>query len=140
MFNKKYEQRLESWSQFRDSLEESEDPFRDVIDYYKQAPYVSIHTDPWNQDMWPNPWELVYENQYDDFCRVLGWCYSLQLTDRFKGSVFEIHIITNKETSYQYLLFVDNFVLGYTEDEVITRDNLPSKLHSQQTYHMSSQQ
>jgi len=140
MFNKSYEQRLESWSCFRDSLEESDDPFRDVIEYYKQAPTVSIHTDPWNRDSWPDPWQLVHENQYCDFCRVLGWCYSLQLTDRFKGSVFEIHIITYEETSYQYLLFVDENVLGYIDDEVIHRSKLPSNLRSHQAYSMSSQQ
>lgn len=140
MFNKNYEQRLELWSEFRDSLEDSDDPFRAVIDFYKQAPYVSIHTDPWTREAWPTPWELLFENQYDDFCCVLGWCYSLQLTDRFKGSNFEIHIITNEETSYQYLLFVDDYVLGYTDNEATHRENLPSNLHSHQTYNMSGQQ
>lgn len=136
MFNKQYERRLEDWSEFRKSLEDSNDPFREVLDFYAQAPTVSIHTDPWTPTMWPNPWELVFENQYCDFCRVLGWCYSLQLTDRFKDSVFEIHIITNQQTSYQYLLFVDETVLGYIEDEIIHKHELPSNLRSHQVYPM----
>lgn len=137
MFEKRYEQRLEAWSSFRDSLEESEDPLRDVVTFYSNAPYVSIHTDPWDQSTWPTPWELLNENLYDDFCRVLGMCYSLQLTDRFKGSTFEIHICTLNNLSQIYLLFIDNgkYVLGY-DDEIISTENLPSDLRSQEIYRM----
>ena len=136
MFHKNYEQRLNSWSCLRQRLESAFDPFQEVIDFYKQAPYVSVHTDPWSQDMWPDPWELVYENQYDEFCTVLGMCYSLQLTDRFKGSEFEIHICTLESLSYVYLLFVDDYVLGYDNNKVVLKKELPMDLQSQTVYAM----
>ena len=136
MFHKNYEQRLNSWSSLRQKLEVAADPFQEIIDFYKQAPYVSVHTDPWSQDMWPDPWELVYENQYDEFCTVLGMCYSLQLTDRFKGSEFEIHICTLESLSYVYLLFVDNYVLGYDNNKVVLKKDLPMDLQSQTVYAM----
>jgi len=97
---------------------------------------VSIHTDPWHQDVWPDPWELVYENQYDEFCTVLGMCYSLQLTDRFKGSEFEIHICTLESLSYMFLLFVDNYVLGYDNKKTVLKKDLPMDLQSQTVYAM----
>jgi len=136
MFHKNYEQRLKSWSCLRQSLETSEDPFLEVLKFYKQAPYVSIHTDPWSREMWPTPWELIYENQYDDFGRVLGMCYSLQLTERFKGSTFEIHISTDNSLSYLYLLFVDNHVLGFDDNKSILKKDLPMELQSQTVYSM----
>jgi len=136
MFNKKYEERLGIWSSFRESLEKAEDPFRLLIDFYKDAPQVSIHTDPYNREIWPTPWELLEENQYCDFCRVLAYCYSLQLTDRFKESVFEIHIITTGLEIY-YLLQVDNWILGYEENEVIDKSQLPSDFKPQVTYTMA---
>ena len=136
MFHKNYEQRLNSWSSLRQKLEVAADPFQEVIDFYKQSPYVSVHTDPWSQDMWPDPWELVYENQYDEFCTVLGMCYSLQLTDRFKGSEFEIHICTLESLSYVYLLFVDDYVLGYDNNKVVLKKELPMDLQSQTVYAM----
>jgi hypothetical protein len=136
MFHKNYEQRLNSWSSLRQKLEVAADPFQEVIDFYKQAPYVSVHTDPWSQDMWTDPWELVYENQYDEFCTVLGMCYSLQLTDRFKGSEFEIHICTLESLSYVYLLFVDDYVLGYDNNKVVLKKDLPMDLQSQTVYAM----
>lgn len=136
MFNETYEQRLASWRKFRESLETDDDPFRSVIDFYNKSPYVSRHTDPWTQSMWPDPWELVNENQYDDFCRVLGMCYSLQLTERFKGCSFEIHICTNRANSeLYYLLFVDDTVINW-DNNYVHKSKLPQELVSQEVYSM----
>ena len=136
MFNKNYENRLSAWREFRESLEEAEDPFRSVIDQYDTSPYVSIHTDPWTQEMWPTPWELINENQYDEFCRVLGMCYSLQLTERFKGSHFEIHISTNRENSeMHYLLYVNETVLNW-DNSYVHKSELPQEIVPQKIYDM----
>ena len=136
MFEKNYEKRLESWSKFRASLEESEDPLRDLIHQYSLAPYVSIYTNPWNNESWPSPWELIHDNQYDDFSRVLGMCYSLQLTERFKNSLFEIHISTLDNLGYLYLLYVDDCVIGYDDKKAVFRKDIPKDMHSQHRYSM----
>lgn len=136
MFDKSYEDRLAIWRDFRQSLEVSKTPLEDTVSFYKKAPYVSIITDPWDQSTWLDPWELLHENQYCEFASVLGMCYSLQLTDRFKGSSFEIHIgIDHLASSTYYLLFVDDKVIGY-EDEVYNRSDIPSTVISQRIYHM----
>jgi hypothetical protein len=113
MFNfKKYEDRLASWSRFREVLETSKDPVQEAIDYYDSAPRVSINTDPWDNKTWPTPWELVAENQYCNFCILLGVCYSLQLTKHFTGKEFEIYIGTNIEKSKtMYVLQIGNDVV-----------------------------
>ena len=136
MFDKTYEERLASWRAFRETLEEDEDPFRTVIENYNKAPYVSRHTDPWTKEMWPTPWELINENQYDDFCRVLGMCYSLQLTERFKGSSFEIHINTNSDNSeLYYLLHVDDTVINWN-NSYVHKSKLPQQIVPQEIYRM----
>jgi len=137
MFNKKYEDQLSLWRDFRMQLESSPDPLQNVIDFYARAPLVSISTDPWDQKTWPNPWELLKMNEYCDFCIVLGMCYSLQLTERFLESKFEIHISTDHEKSKMYyLLFVDNNVLGFNHDVYVDRTTLPQSLVSQREYIM----
>jgi hypothetical protein len=136
MFDKKYDNRLEAWADFRNELEKSPTPFEDVVEYYQGAPSVRFNADPWDDATWPTPWELVFYNEYCDFCRVLGWCYSLQLTERFSTSNFEIHIITTSEKDYQYLLIVDDNVLGFSdENKIISRKQL-SNYQSQQVYAM----
>ena len=47
--------------------------------------------DPWDQNTWLGPWQLVEKNLYTEMCITLGICYSLQLTERFSSSDFEIH-------------------------------------------------
>lgn len=137
MFNKTYEERLVAWSLFRSTLENSATPIQDVIDYYTATPTVSIYTDPWARETWPNPWELIHENQYCDFCRILGYCYTLQLTERFKYSNFEIHISTSQVLAYHYLLYVDNeTVLGYDSKKSVAASDIKSLLQPQIIYQM----
>ena len=139
MFNLNYEDRLQSWSDFRELLEASKDPFKEVIEFYSKTPTVSIHTDPWTQSSWPDPWQLILENQYCPFCIVLGQCYSLQITERFSGSVFEIHIAIDRNLSdTHYMLCVDDIILGYVANDYITKDELPSTIEIQKTYTMTN--
>ena len=137
MFDKTYEDRLKAWRDFRQTLESVEDPIQTTIDHYKQAPRVSMHTDPWTPSMWPSPWELVEENRYCDFCNLLGICYSLQLTDKFSREDFEIHIgIDDKNSNTHYLLYVNEFIIGYDDDTYIHMSKLPSTIRSQQIHPM----
>jgi hypothetical protein len=137
MFDKSYEERLRAWSEFRKSLEKLDNPIQETIDRYNMAPRVSMYTDPWTPSMWPSPWELIAENQYCDFCNLLGICYTLQLTDKFFQSQFEIHIVQDRKiSSTHYLLYVDDFVIGYYDDKYIHKSELPNNLYSQWHYTM----
>lgn len=138
MFDKPYEEQLLVWSSFRDTLETSDNPFEDVIEFYSKAPHVSLATDPWDSSRWPTAWELLEENQYCDFCRVLGYCFSLQLTDRFNGSNFEIHINTHDEKGYVYLLVVDKSTVLSSEEVVMSYAQFKEKYQSQLVYDMTN--
>jgi len=137
MFNKKFEERMELWRQFRADLETSPTPVEDTVEFYKQSPMVTMQVDPWNRSTWLDPWELLYENQYCEFSKILAICYSLQLTDRFMAEEFEIHIYTNnKEATTHYLLFFQEKVIGYDWTRIVDKDELPPNLQSQITYKM----
>jgi hypothetical protein len=137
MFNKKYEDRLAEWQRFRLTLETSSTPTEDTINFYKTAPLVSMQMDPYDSDTWLEPWELLKENQYCEFSKILAICYTLQLTERFMTEKFEIHIcINNKESRTHYLLFFQNKVIGYEWTQVIEKNELPPDLQSQHHYLM----
>lgn len=138
MFEKNADQRLVLWSEFRKRLETSTEPIQLAIDYYSYAPMVSIHTDPWDNSTWPTPWELLQENQYCEFCRVLGLCYSLQLTDRFSNTNFEIHIITDsKNSATKYLLIVGDSMIVYTNGEAKLTTYIPDYYEVKKKYNMN---
>ena len=138
MFYKhKYEDRLASWSDFRETLETCKDPIQEAINYYDNAPQVSINTDPWDQSTWPTPWQLVAENQYCNFCKLLGLCYSLQLTNRFTGSKFEIYIGTDtKKSKTVFLLCVDDIVIDVESNIVENKNNMLKNIHIEKCYVM----
>jgi len=137
MFDKSYEEQLVLWSEFRERLEDSPTPLEDIVDFYNSAPSSSLSTDPWDQSMWPTPWELLKDNMYCPFTRVLGYCFSLQLTERFKGLNFEIHISTDDEKGYLYHLVLDKkWVLG-DEETIILYDEFARKYKPHLVYDMS---
>lgn len=127
MFEKSEVERLRAWHEFRDLLETSNDPIQDTIELYNSAPLVNISVDPYNQDAWPNPWELLKENTYCDFGIILAIAYTLQLTDRFSEAPKEIHISTNKnQAQTKYLLYVDNKVVGFNRIAWVHEDDFDS--------------
>lgn len=141
MFEKKYESRLVLWHEFREYLETAEDPFRSVIDFYKSAPLVSIQTDPYDQSTWPAPWEILRENLYCEFVKLLAICYTLQLTERLNGETFGIHIVRDDNNSDTlFLLFVGDTCIGYDYDTPVPVSELPKDLHFETSYVMPALQ
>jgi len=127
MFDKTYVDRLRLWKDLRSTLEQSKDPFGDTIEFWNNAPLSSIAADPYDKDTWTTPWEMIEENRYCDFTKILAIYYTLQLTDRFSNSRFEIHItLDEKESVLRYLLFVDNLTIGYYYNKSIDAEDLPS--------------
>lgn len=135
MFEKKYEDRLRAWVEFRARLEISNDPLQEVIDFYNRAPLVNIQVDPYDESSWLDPWTLLYENSYCSFALILGILYTLQLTTRFSDSKFEIHICTDKENSeVKYLLYVDDKVIGYRREQAVSAEDIPKSLVIEKKY------
>lgn len=141
MFNLPYEEKINAWRCLRLSLEKCADPIQTVVDFGNSAPLVEREVNPWNQQEFPSPWELIQQNRYTEFCRILLICYTLQLTDRFSTEHFEIHICTDADSSEQmHLLRVGNLIIGYDNSCAILYQNLPDTVLSQRIYEMPALQ
>lgn len=129
--------RFTSWVNFRNYLENAEDPFKEVSSYFLKLPRVKVYTDPYDSSTWPTAWELIAENEYCEFNIILGICYTLQLTERFKDSqpIIKVMIDNHSRTVY-YLLFLKDKVYGYLDEEWIDVNDLPKSLKIQKIYHM----
>tara|TARA_B100001248_G_scaffold88674_1_gene65181 strand:- start:326 stop:748 length:423 start_codon:yes stop_codon:yes gene_type:complete len=136
MFENDYESRLREWSEFRSTLENSDNPFVDTLKLYKNAPRIfKSSVDPWDQNTWLGPWQLVEKNLYTEMCITLGICYSLQLTERFSSSNFEIHNAVDQKNKHTfYLLVVDKNVINPIAEEVYS--GLPTHFVSQRIFKM----
>lgn len=128
---------LKPWIEFRQTLEISSTPFEDVAEYFERLPKARVYTDPYDFKSWPTPWELIVENVFCPFNIVLGICYTLQLTERFKNIKPKINVavdISNK-TVY-YLLIIDDKVYGYRSEDWCSLNDLPKSLIYKKTYDM----
>ena len=141
MFDKSYEQQLTIWREFRHGLESAQDPIQEAIDFYNQAPYCLIAADPFTPSSWPTAWELLEENNYCAFVKILAICYTLQLTDVLSEANFEIHITRDNENSETYyLLYVNDIVIGFTGDTHVHKNTLPPSLRSELVHALPKQQ
>ena len=141
MFNKKFEDRMRDWKLFRDNLESSENPIQDTINFWNAAPITNIAADPYGQSTWPDPWEMIEENIFCPFVKILAILYTLQLTDRFSQSNFEIHITQDTENcETKYLIFVDGVCIGYDNAMPISVSKLPKTMTFEKSYTMPNLQ
>jgi hypothetical protein len=125
-----------AWYQLRQTLETSVDPFSDVANFFLRLPRVKFYTDPYDSSRWPTPWELIDENEYCEFNLILGMCYTMQLTERFKDTRPTINLaIDNVSRTVYYLLCIEERVYGY-DDSWIAVSELPKSLKMQKIYPM----
>lgn len=137
IFFEKFETRISKWLSFRKELESHSDPVQATIDFWNKAPISSLSCDPFNQSTWLDPWDLIEDNHYCEFSKILAIYYTLALTDRFKDSYFEIQIV-NDRTAHEmkYLLFLDDLVIGYFYNRAILQEDLPEDITIQASYPM----
>lgn len=140
MFNLKLDDRLSSWSNLRKRIEESSDPFQEVIDFWSAAPFEAHNhrIDHYYSASWPTPWEIIEENRYDDFTKAIMIGYTLLLTERYKNSYVEIRTVVDAEQKRVYnLLCVDNtWALNYSDTAAILIESLPENLRIENLVHL----
>jgi len=131
MVDKNYYQRLKIWQNLRLQLENSDQPLEDAIDFFDNIPTENLAVDPYNETTWPNPWLLIEENVYCRFLKILGICYTLQLTDRFSSRDFEIHIgIDSENNDLVYKIQIDNESISSYNDMYILNKEGEINKHS----------
>lgn len=126
MFNLYGNDRLAEWKRFRDSIETSNDPLKEVASLWGSAPFVNHYLDPNDPTKWPDPWHLVIDSRLDDLALALGMLYTIKLTRRFMETKCEIHTsIRPGDREPKYILLVDNqYVLNLDWSSVVDFEKL----------------
>lgn len=121
IFQTSYEVRLQDWFKLRQSLIDSnlKEQCIMVDKWWQTAPLVNHYLHPHDIDNWPNPWELLSENNYCEVARALGMCYTLLLLGR---NDIELVLAKNDSNEDVVLVLVDNakYILNYWPDTVIS--------------------
>ncbi len=129
MFKLTTDERLSSWAQHRKDLEQSNRPFHDAVDFWRFAPFIhhNHRIDPHYQRSWPSPWEIIVENQYDDFTKALMIGWTIKATERFKNSLIELKTLVDKNKNSVYnIIVVDNEIaINYKDNEPVLASSIP---------------
>lgn len=111
-------ERLKEWRKFRKHLEtlDDEDCVAQIIDWWSTAPLSTRVIDPFDNTHWPDPWQLLYNGEYDENIISLGIAYTLELLDW----ECEVLLVQNTEKGFLNLVILvdDDYVLNYTYNKV----------------------
>lgn len=129
MFDLHGTERLAAWKQFRESLEQAEEPLNLCAKFWSKAPFVNQFLDPLKPTSWPNPWQLIIDHRFDDLAIALGMLYTLKLTKRFMAENFEIYMSVHDQSADNeyYLVVGDGSVLNLEYGNVVNIDQLRQK-------------
>ena len=84
MWPRSFAERLESWNLLRQRCAEL-DPESAVIkinQWWFQTPWCAYHLHWDDQADWPDPWQLLSDDQYCPLARGLGILYTITMLDR----------------------------------------------------------
>lgn len=129
MFELSVDDRLSAWASHRDQLDQCDDPLQTNSDFWRFAPFIPFNKniDPYNQRDWPTPWEIIVDNQYDDFTKALMMAWSLKCTQRFKDSKIEIKKLVDRQKNcyYNVVCVNDQWALNYNDNGPEPVENIP---------------
>ena len=132
MFDKKFEDRIRVWPDFRASLSSDPNPIQSAIDFWNQAPYAIRNIDPYDNGTWPDPWQMIEENSYCEYTKTLAIVYTLQLTDLFVDwqPVFKVGLDKSQSRLY-YMCIINDSVLGVDLEKSVHITQVPKSIHIQ---------
>ena len=84
MWPRTFAERLESWNQLRNQVAavEMETALQTINSWWFQTPWRAYHLHWDDQDVWPDPWQLLSDDIYCPLARALGIMYTITLLDR----------------------------------------------------------
>lgn len=111
-----YTDRLRSWADLRDRARDLpvESALTLINNWWFETPWrpYLLHWDDWRT--WPDPWQLLEENQFCDLARALGILYTIHLSDIAATTAIA-------QCSDRHLVLVDDglYVLNWGPDALV---------------------
>jgi hypothetical protein len=129
MFDLEVDDRISTWAKLRYQIETDNAPVTLVWDFWSHAPFIPYNNkvDPYYQQSWPTPWEIIVDNHYDDFTKALMIGWSLKMTNRFSNSRIELRTLVDNVNHRQYnVVSIDEeWVINYSDNGPELLKNIP---------------
>ena len=116
MWDTSIQDRLSSWFMFRRRLDRLplEQAITEVNSFWWRAPISNQYYCFDRPEDWPDPWQLLVDNTYDNIARGLGMLYTISLT-KHKPDVDFLCIRSKEQSCEEALVWVNQgkYVLNW---------------------------
>ena len=118
MWPRDFSERLESWAQLRQQCQtlDSEPALIKINQWWFQTPWTAYHLHWDDQEDWPDPWQLLSDNQYCPVARGLGIMYTISMLDR--EDMQDAHMIEYQSDNL-VLVAQEKYILNWDPDQVV---------------------
>jgi len=118
MWPRDFSERLESWAQLRQQCRQldSEPALIKINQWWFQTPWTAYHLHWDDQVDWPDPWQLLSDDQYCPVARGLGIMYTIAMLDREDlqdAQMIEYH------SDNLVLVAKEKYILNWDPDQVL---------------------
>jgi len=118
MWPKDFSERLESWAQLRQQCRQldSEPALIKINQWWFQTPWTAYHLHWDDQADWPDPWQLLSDDQYCPVARGLGIMYTIAMLDR--ADLQDSQMIEYQSDNL-VLVAKEKYILNWDPDQVV---------------------
>ena len=124
MWPQTFEQRLLEWNQLREQHSNSQlqTLLISVNNWWWRAPMINHHLHWDDHPQWPDPWQLLADNEWCDLARALGIVYTIAMIDS------DITVDLIQTDKHDNLVSINNFkyILNWAPGEIL--NNLPREI------------
>lgn len=134
MWPRSFEARLTSWHQLRQSVVHLplDQCLSTINTWWFECPWRAYYLHWDDQETWPDPWQLLDDNQFCDLARALGILYTISLLDRSDIQDADLVDYCNHNL---VLVQDEKYILNWERDQIVNinlPDTKPSRRLSQQ--------
>lgn len=120
VFQSSFKDRLQEWYKLRENIKDLtiDQKCIHTDNWWQKTPLVNRYLHVHSIEEWPNPWDLLNDNEYCLYARSLGMIYTLYLTNT---SNVLLHEAKDQDGIDVVIVIVDNnYVLNYWPNTVCT--------------------
>ena len=118
MWPRNFSERLESWAQLRQQCQtlDSEPALIKINSWWFQTPWTAYHLHWDDQADWPDPWQLLSDDQYCPVARGLGILYTIAMLDR---EDLQDACMIEYQSDNLVLVAQEKYILNWDPDQVL---------------------
>ena len=118
MWPRNFSERLESWAQLRQQCQtlDSEPALIKINAWWFQTPWTAYHLHWDDQKDWPDPWQLLSDDQYCPVARGLGILYTIAMLDR---EDLQDACMIEYQSDNLVLVAQEKYILNWDPDQVV---------------------